>query len=368
MVDCKFPLISKTRWIFALLALALALSAGKGVAGQSDAYKKHLAAAKTAQLRRDLVQAEAELGECLKIRKDDPEVHFLAARVARRSGNSQKAETHLKECERLKGDAGAIRLEKLLLRAQRGEIAVLGTKEVTAVAKELGKLISDKHPETTLILEAQAQGYEATYRPLEALACWEARENLDKLYQNHPKNTAVVLGLAKCEFYQGELKKAEKRLIALLADQPRNAKAWHLRGKAVNDPAQAEKWFRKALDLDPNAYEFNYSLFVCLSQQGKGEEAKQVKKRMEKLHEDFRRLKQMMQEIESKPHDASLRCQAGKIYLQSGLDQQGLAWLNSALQDDPNHRATHQALAEYYDRAGQKDRAEKHRKLAQKKK
>jgi len=342
--------MKKSRTWYALLVIAVLAQSGcgSGDPSDSDAYEKHLAAAKSAELHRDFVQAEAELAECLKIRKDDPEVHFLAARTARRSGDLPKAEKHLEECERLKGDSAAISLEQLLLRTQRGEIAVLGTKEVSTLAKDLAKLILDKHPETPLILEAEGQGYEAAYRYLEALACWnallkhepkntyalvkkarilrdrdfsdsavetyrkalelnpdlfearlglaeifleekripEAKENLDTLHQNHPKHAAVVLGLAQCDFDQGEPKKAEKRLVALLAAQPRNAGAWFLRGKIENnDPAKAEKWFRKALEINPNDLVYDYSLWRCLNQMGKSEEARQVKTKYDKNRE-----------------------------------------------------------------------------------
>jgi predicted Zn-dependent protease len=425
----QFNWTSRT-WLLGLLMVALTGCSEIGDTPQADAYQKHFEAAKSAQLRRDFVRAQAELAECLKIRKDDPEVHFLAARTARRSGDFKKAETHLKECQRLKGDAAAINLEQLLLRAQRGEIAVLGTKEVTAVAKDLTKFVNEKHPETPLILEGQAQGYAAAYRHLEALTCWdallkheskntyalvkkarilrdlqasesavetyrkalalnpdlfearlglaeifleekrisEAKENLDKLHQNHSRTATVVLGLAKCDFYQGQPKSAEKRLVALLAEQPRNGEAWYLRGKVEDDPARAEKCFRKALELDPNAPEYNYSLFICLMKMDKQEEAKQAKKRYEKIVTELRHLVQLMQKVESKPHDASLRSEVGKILLQHGKEQAGLAWLNSALQDDPNHRPTHLLLADYFERAGQKEQAAKHRRLAKEKK
>jgi len=76
-----------------------------------------------------------------------------------------------------------------------------------------------------------------------------------------------------------------------------------------------------------------------------------------------------MKEIESKkPHDAALRSQVGAIFLQFGKDKEGLAWLNSALQDDPNHRRTHQVLADYFEHIGQKEKAAHHRKQAQEKK
>ena len=428
-----------TRTWYALLAVALLAQTGNvsGDPGDSDAYKKHLAAARAAQMRRDLIRAEAELAECLKIRKDDPEVHFLAARTARRGGDLQKAETHLKECKRFKGDVSAISLEQLLLRAQSGELAVL---------ENLAKLTGDKHPETSLILEALAQGYKGSFRYSEAMAslnallkhdpknahafleqAWiwlrwsgekdgkkttwttinagdsdkaaatfrkaleidpelfearlgladlqlleknitEAKKNLDKLVERHSKNPKVQLLLAQCDMFMGETENAEKRLVDLLTRDPRNAAAWHLRGKLAGNPTQSEKWFRRALELNPNAPEFNYSLFVCLMQTGKRAEAGQFKKNYERIVKDLTHLAQVLGKIDSKPRDVALRSEAGKIFLQLGQDREGLAMLYGVLEHDPSHRTTHQVLADYFDRIRQTEKAALHRKKAEEEK
>ena len=43
----------------------------------------------------------------------------------------------------------------------------------------------------------------------------------------------------------------------------------------------------------------------------------------------------------------------------------GLRWLHSALQLDPHHKATHEALADYYRRMGNQGLAARHKELAQ---
>jgi Tfp pilus assembly protein PilF len=49
------------------------------------------------------------------------------------------------------------------------------------------------------------------------------------------------------------------------------------------------------------------------------------------------------------------------LYLRNGQAKQGVDWLERALKLDAHHRPTHQALAEYYDKAGRPDRAAFHR-------
>jgi Tfp pilus assembly protein PilF len=59
-----------------------------------------------------------------------------------------------------------------------------------------------------------------------------------------------------------------------------------------------------------------------------------------------------------------LRCEAGLILMRRGLEAEGLRWLESALAVDPRHAGTHQALADYFERTGDAERAAQHRRLA----
>ena len=61
--------------------------------------------------------------------------------------------------------------------------------------------------------------------------------------------------------------------------------------------------------------------------------------------------------------ESTTRFEAGSILLRVGEEEEGLRWLRSALRVDPTHRPTHRALADYYQRKGDKEQAEKHRKM-----
>ena len=54
----------------------------------------------------------------------------------------------------------------------------------------------------------------------------------------------------------------------------------------------------------------------------------------------------------------------GSIFLRLGQERLGLDWLYRALAHDPNHRPTHQALAEYYAKKGDQERAAQHAQRA----
>lgn len=61
-----------------------------------------------------------------------------------------------------------------------------------------------------------------------------------------------------------------------------------------------------------------------------------------------------------------MRYEAGMIFLRNGFTQDGLRWLYTALDADPNHRPTHQALADYFERTGEEAQARHHRRFLDK--
>ena len=74
----------------------------------------------------------------------------------------------------------------------------------------------------------------------------------------------------------------------------------------------------------------------------------------------------LVREVNQKPNDPALRYEAGMIFLRNGFTQDGLHWLSTALDVDPNHRPTHQALADHFERTGEQARARHHRQFLDK--
>jgi Tfp pilus assembly protein PilF len=108
-----------------------------------------------------------------------------------------------------------------------------------------------------------------------------------------------------------------------------------------------------------------YNLYLCLQQQGKRDEAKETLAQLERVTADLRRLTELTKEVARGSRDPALRCEVGMIFLKNGQDKEGLRWLASALQEDPAHRPTCQALADYYARQGDVEAAERFQRLAQ---
>jgi predicted Zn-dependent protease len=86
---------------------------------------------------------------------------------------------------------------------------------------------------------------------------------------------------------------------------------------------------------------------------------------LERIDADLKRIDEVLKEVLRAPDDPSLRSEAGIIFLRNGEAQKGLRWLGMALQQDPWHPPTHQALADYYQDTGRLELAARHRQLAQ---
>ena len=84
------------------------------------------------------------------------------------------------------------------------------------------------------------------------------------------------------------------------------------------------------------------------------------------MKKQLQRLREISEEqLTARPHDPALHCELGQLLLDLGRTDIGLNWLRSALEQDPRYRPAHAALAEYFQRQGDPEKAAYHRWLAQ---
>jgi tetratricopeptide (TPR) repeat protein len=368
-------------------------------------------------------QAFAHYARCLRVWRWSASTHFQAARAARRARMYPEAEEHLAACEALQGgNAGAlpVALERLLLRAQTGDIG--------PVEEPLWERVKSNGPDTPLILEGLARGYVRMLRVGTAQRClrlllerqpdnieglvmrgWirqgnadpdearndyrraleldpdrddarlslaqlllrdgsrEALTQFEYLITRLPDNLDVMVGLAEAYRVLGEPEKARGLLDAVLAKDPGNAKGLSELGAltfADGDVKKGEVLLRKAIEADPANLDAHYLLYLCLVQQpGREAEAAEQRERHKRVEADRNRLAQIVsKEMSSAPNDPNLHYEVGTIYLRYGKAETGLRWLYNALKLDPAHQPSHQALFEYYQRMGDAEMAELHRR------
>jgi tetratricopeptide (TPR) repeat protein len=201
----------------------------------------------------------------------------------------------------------------------------------------------------------------------------EALPHLEHIARLKPDDPDVQVRLARCHSMLGREEQARQMLDAVLAQHPGHALALRTRGQFAlttdHQPAQAEAWLRRAVKVAPNDYQAQFLLHQALQQQpdrpGKAAEADAQLKIAEEVKDRAERLGELSsRKLSERPLDPALHCEMGVLLLRSGHRKPGVSWLLSALRLDPDYQPAHAALAEYYARQGDKDRAAEHRRLA----
>ena len=168
------------------------------------------------------------------------------------------------------------------------------------------------------------------------------------LAERWPDRPEVRLGLARCQRRLGRTEEAERLLDALLINSPGNGQALWERGQLElerNRPAAAESWLRKAARALPHDRGPSFSLYRCLLELDRREEADQVHARVTQIDADLKRIAQLSQEVMQRPNDAALRYEGGILFLRNGERSVGIRWLQMALRLDPNCEPARRALA-----------------------
>src|SRR5205823_3427042 len=133
--------------------------------------------------RHALDAAQRHLDLCLRVRPRSAAAHLLAARTARRRDDGDRAERHLQACLELGGMTEAVRLERLLLTAQQGDL-----KDGEGLLH--GRTGADD-PQAVLVLEALARAYVNRCLQLEALVA------LNLLLERAPQHPQALLMRAR---------------------------------------------------------------------------------------------------------------------------------------------------------------------------
>jgi tetratricopeptide (TPR) repeat protein len=402
---------------FGLLAALLGLAAWQATV-HASAWS-HFTRGKAALDHDDPAEALRQFDQCLETWTGYAEGHFLAARAARRSADLLSARRHLDEAARLGWDRSSVELEEAMLQARSGDLApgvhilLRAVQENHPDTPEILPILVPAFLAEFRLLDAawmtarwvelcpespQAWAYHAdvlerlrqksdavdALRRLVKLTPddrkarlslarllielrqgeGEAAEHLEWLTAADPKNPAVAVQLAACRELQGRTDDARATLDRLLTEHPRDAPALHLRGRLElnhGHAAVAVGFLRRAAEVDPSDRELLYSLFLCLQQVGTPAEVREAEERWKRCDADLKRVGELGKVIATAPDDPDPRREIGEIFLRNGREPDGLRWLDSALQINPNHGPTHRVLAAYYERTGRPDLAARHR-------
>jgi len=400
------------------IALALALVGALGwQAWVHVSAWRELKAGKAALARDEPEAARHHFARCLDAWPQSPEANFLAAQAARRCGDLSAAEKHLQVAARFGQGADDTEVEYALIKVQSGHFAEAESAllhhlnnghpegpqilEVLvpaymlqfqwAKADGLGAKWIELRPESVKAWKAHAEILERLRRTNAAVDALrrvvelspedrkarldlarliletrqspdEAAKHAEWAVQSDPRDATALIQLAACREAQSRTEDAIAILDRVIAEFPPDPTAYHIRGRLemARNATSALPFLRKAAELDRSNPDTLYSLFLCLQRAGTPEQAAEAEKQWRRCSDDLRRARELGRVISASPHDPELRREMGELFLRNGRDAEGLRWLESALREDPNHASTHRALAEYYERIGQPERAAHH--------
>ena len=377
--------------------------------------------ARDALAEEDLDSARRHLGLAFWVRSGRVSTNLLAAQIARAARAYADAEPYLVRCKELGGMTEPLQMEWLLLRCEKGDVDSLAPGLLAAVDQNhpesaaileslaLVYMRQTRYPEALGVLNKWVERVPNSPRALdwhgwvcnqmdrrgeaiddysralelrpgrsavrlrlaqlliESARQLEALPHLERLLAERPDDPDVLVGLASCDAVQLRTSEARKRLDAVLAVHPEHFGALRLRGKLEREEgnyAEAERWLRKALERKPLDPETRYTLYlVFLAQPDRQRDAADELARWEQGRQTIARVTILLRsELIARPKDPDLMAEAGELLFGQGEDQRGLFWLNRALSIDPNHKRSHKALAEYYDRTQNPTLAEAHRR------
>ena len=350
---------------------------------------------------------------------DHAETHFQMARAYRCLGQLDRVHEALKTAWRLGYDVAALKREQWLVLAQTGElkdaephlIGLLSDPKETKAAEISEALVRGyfanlRFTQAQQMLDAWQEDYpddaephflrgyfhEALYRYKDAVSEYE--RGLDK----SPGRTDARLRLSGVRVRQQDFARAERELLRCRSEQPLdlqvqvewalylfavrridearnefrqvltrapdNQEALRLMGQielAAQRPEEALRWLRPAVEKNPCDTILRYALAQSLQTAGRAAEAEPHFQYVEEAERALRQLDFWLPEVLKRPEDVALRYRIGTTVLRYRSASDGVRWLKSVLEIEPEHPDTHRVLAEYYTQQGDLPAAERHR-------
>lgn len=359
-------------------------------------------------------------------RRGDAERHFLLGRVRRRQRRFAEAESSFAAATRAGWPVAQVERQRTLARAQQGEVRAVEAEIVQSMADveddayaedcyealaegflsayrmaDLRKCLgfwSQWRADDALPAYWNGVAEERYLKPVQALEQYlraleidpsfhrarlaaarleldtgrleDARRHFDECLAERPDEPEAVMGLADCLVRLGDLPGARSRYLDALGTDLSPAQA----ASALTELGQlalgegevkrAGMLLEEAVAVDPRGTRARLTYATVLARVGDREGAERERAEAERMAALQRRLAEITHDLLGTPDDADARAEAGAIFLDQGFEREGLEWISSALEVDPDHRPSHRVLADWYDARGERVRAADHRRRA----
>ncbi|HLW67422.1 MAG TPA: tetratricopeptide repeat protein [Gemmataceae bacterium] len=406
-----------------LLLLLAILIVSAGLIGPQASAAVHFYRGRSEMNRFRSEEALAHFEAALRVWPDDETSHIFASRAARRLGRFDLAEMHLLRCRELQSVPSLqLTLEWAYLRAAEGELLDVESYlyDQLRLHPELTPLIWEaliqgysRVYRTTDALKCLNQWLERDGNNIQALVLlgnlhldvhafalaasdYEKAMALDSrrhdvrrslaislmnighyedslrhweiLHQSAGEDPDTLARMAQCHLRCNHVEATLALVKHILEIQPGFGPALRTRGQlelSEERPAEAEIWFRKAVEAMPYDYVSHYGLYESLRDQRKETEKLGQEEHMRQLLNRLERIGEITShEIALHPRDANLQLELAKLFLSVGRPEDGQFWLHNALKLDPQLRDAYLELAEFYHQQGNQAQEDAYRAQA----
>jgi len=357
------------------------------------------------------------LRTALRLNPERAETYFLLARTHRRLGNLEQVESLLRVAQRLGGDPDRAQRETWMTWAQAGRLreAEPHLSELLMDLREDGAEICAAYVQgyfANFQLAAARRLLDAWQRDFpndpqaffmrgylnQALALWSeaaeayrrglelapsqtqirvrlaevlgelgetdvALQQFERCAGELPGDAAVFAAWAKCLARQGRTDQARPVLQRALEIASMHFESLRQLGElelAEGNFAQALPPLQAAASQRPYDATTRKAMGKTLQALGRTAEAQSHLEYAAAAEPPLARMEQQLREVFDRPQDPQLRYEIGSTLLRFGSPPDGAKWLYTALELESDHAAAHQALAAYYGRIGDVQKAAEH--------
>ncbi len=402
--------LSRRTWRLVWLGGGLLVIAGAAIAFWPwVSASQQLSAARRALRLGDVAAALEALDAARAIQPDRAEVQYLLAVASRRAGRPGQVEPHLRRAAELGWPEEDLRRQAWLATAQSGNVKGVERYLMEAIergvsdddAEEIYEAVAKGHlaayrlrdawkcvdvwlqwrsdapvarklrayiyerleqwpraiEDYRVALESLPEDREARVKLAQALLLAnqfdEARQEFETCLAADPGDPEALLGLAQCERRLGaddEVRRHVQAALARTLTPLQRANALAELGRLALGEGKAQEavdLLQEAAGLAPAESAIRLSLATALTRAGQPEQAKQHHDRVRQIRAQYDRIAKITKRLIDTPEDAQLRYEAGSILIEQGFTAEGVAWLRTALQCDPNHRQTRELLGRY---------------------
>jgi len=186
----------------------------------------------------------------------------------------------------------------------------------------------------------------------------EAKDFFLQAIQDKKLGITATVGYANSLMASGNAEKAYSVLMDAIASHSKDHQLLTALSTLMverGDYEGAEALVKPVVEAGSLRRELRYAYALALRGLGRAEEAKTHFDYASKSAAEIAKANQLIPEVANQSEDPELRYKIGSTHLQYGNTEDGLMWLGSVLELNPNHGPTHAALAEHYQRSINED-------------